>query len=143
MLDAAWTGIANAVLGPVLGESLLDRFASMNGRDDAPSPTGSAYDSGWYGYVYKDLRSELGLTVEDPYSRQYCGGGSLETCRASLWAAIQAAAEHLASTQGPTPKKWRAAPVRISFPPDPLFGTTMRWTNRSTFQQVIEFTGHE
>jgi hypothetical protein len=33
--------------------------------------------------------------------------------------------------------------VRIEFPPDPLFNTTMRWTNRSTFQQVIEFTGHE
>jgi hypothetical protein len=40
-------------------------------------------------------------------------------------------------------EQWRAATVRIEFPPDPLFNTTMRWTNRSTFQQVIEFTGHE
>jgi acyl-homoserine lactone acylase PvdQ len=143
VLDAAWTGIANAVLGPVLGEQLLNRFASIDGRDDAPSPVGSSYGSGWYGYVYKDLRSELGLAVEDPYSRQYCGEGSLAACRASLWAAIQAAAEHLQSTQGSTPTKWRAASVRIQFPPDPLFTTTMRWTNRSTFQQIIEFTGHE
>jgi hypothetical protein len=33
--------------------------------------------------------------------------------------------------------------VRITFPPDPIFQHTMSWTNRSTFQQVIEFTGHE
>jgi len=143
VLDGSWTGIANAVLGPVLGEELLNRFASMNGRDDAPSSSGSSYDNGWYGYVYKDLRAELGLTVTDPYSRQYCGGGSLEACRASLWAAIQAAAAHLQATQGATPSKWHAGEVRITFPPDPLFTPTMRWTNRSTFQQVIEFTGHE
>ena len=143
VLDASWTGIANAVLGPVLGEPLLNQFASMNGRDDAPSSSGSSYDNGWYGYVYKDLRSELGLTVTDPYSRQYCGGGSLTACRAALWAAVQSAAEQLSASQSPTPSKWRAKEVHITFPPDPLFGGTMRWTNRSTFQQVIEFTGHE
>jgi hypothetical protein len=39
--------------------------------------------------------------------------------------------------------------VRITFPPTfdllpPTFTEpfTMAWTNRSTFQQVIEFTGH-
>jgi hypothetical protein len=32
--------------------------------------------------------------------------------------------------------------VRIAFPPDPLMSFTMSWTNRSTFQQVITFTGH-
>ena len=37
-------------------------------------------------------------------------------------------------------KKWRAPEVRIKFPPGAAF--TMSWTNRSTFQQVIEFTGH-
>jgi hypothetical protein len=110
VLDAAWTGIADAVLGPVLGEPLLSRFASINGRDDAPSPHGSWDDSGWYGYVYKDLRSELGLTVEDPYSRQYCGEGSLEACGASLWAAIQAAAVHLQSTQSNTPSNGARPP---------------------------------
>jgi hypothetical protein len=31
--------------------------------------------------------------------------------------------------------------VRIEFPPG-LLPYTMRWTNRSTFQQVITFTGH-
>jgi acyl-homoserine lactone acylase PvdQ len=140
-LDAMWTPIGEAVLGPVLGE-LLPRFKSMVGTDDAPSSVGSAYDSGWYGYVYKDLKSVLGEPVSGPFSRGYCGNGNLEACRKSLWAAIQKAVEGVAAKQGPLPSKWKAARVRIEFPPGYL-QYTMRWTNRSTFQQVIEFTGHE
>jgi hypothetical protein len=147
VLDAAWKGIAEAVLSPVLGE-LTGPFSQLHEIDNPPSPSGSAYGDGWYGYVYKDLRTELGLPVQGAYSRRYCGGGSLGACRVSLWAAIQAAAETLKASQGNEPNAWRAAPVRIEFPPTflPLPPTftepfTMDWTNRSTFQQVIEFTG--
>jgi acyl-homoserine lactone acylase PvdQ len=142
VMDAVWTPIAEAVLGPVLGE-LMPEFESINGPDNAPNSLGSAFDGGWYGYVYKDLRSQLGLPVEGPFSRGYCGNGSLEACRASLWAVIQAAAEQLEASQGPELAAWRAAPVRITFPPGLLPKFTMRWTNRSTFQQVIEFSGHD
>ncbi|HEX8714800.1 MAG TPA: penicillin acylase family protein, partial [Solirubrobacteraceae bacterium] len=141
VMDAVWTPIAEAVLGPVLGE-LMPEFESINGTDDSPSSGGSSFDNGWYGYVYKDLRAQLGETEQGPFSRQYCGGGNLEACRASLWTAIQTAAEQLEIAQGSTPSAWRAAPVRITFPPG-FLSYTMRWTNRSTFQQVIEFTGHE
>jgi acyl-homoserine lactone acylase PvdQ len=143
VMDAIWAPIAEAVLGPVLGEELLGQFKSMNGVDNPPNSAGSSFDGGWYGYVYKDLSSELGLSVEGPFSRQYCGNGSLTACRASLWAVIQSAAEQLEKSQGSEPSKWRAAGVQITFPPDPFMSFTMRWTNRSTFQQVIEFTGHE
>jgi acyl-homoserine lactone acylase PvdQ len=136
VLDAAWTPIAQAVLRPVLGGDLLARFASMNAPDAIPS-----FGGGWYGYVYKDLRTQLGVPVKGAYSRRYCGGGSLRACRASLWAAIQSAANRLAATQGPNPAAWRSPAARISFAPG-LISYTMRWTNRSTFQQVIEFTGH-
>lgn len=142
IMDAIWSPIARAVLGPVLG-SLTSEFESLEGTDNPPNSGGSSFDGGWEGYVYKDLRSELGLPVAQPFSRQYCGSGSLSACRASLWAAIQSAAEGLEATQGSNPTAWRAPEVRIDFPPDPLFHTTMSWTNRSTFQQVIEFTGHE
>jgi len=142
VMDGAWTPIAEAVLGPVLGE-LTPEFESIAGTDDAPSSTGSSFDSGWYGYVYKDLRSLLGQSVAQPYSRQYCGSGSLEACRASLWAAIQGAAEQLEGSQGSVLTSWHAKKVRITFPPGLLPSFTMRWTNRSTFQQVIEFVGHE
>ncbi|MBA3807190.1 MAG: penicillin acylase family protein [Solirubrobacterales bacterium] len=136
IFDAAWAPIAEAVLGPVLGE-LLPEFKSIDSPADIPS-----FDGGWYSYVNKDLRSELGQPVSAPYSRNYCGNGSLEACRASLWAAIQATVEKLTATQGSNPSRWKAAKQRITFAPG-ILPYSMRWTNRSTFQQVIEFTGHQ
>lgn len=143
VMDAAWTPIAEAVLAPVLGE-LLPELESISAPDNPPNPEGSSFGSGWYSYVYKDLREELWEPVAQPYSRKYCGGGNLEACRNSLWAAIQKAAEGLEASQGSDLANWRAPEVRIEFPPlGPFIPYTMSWTNRSTFQQVIEFTGHE
>ncbi len=142
ILDAAWAPMAEAVLRPVLG-STLSEFASMNEISNDPNSGGSSYGGGWYGYVYKDLKSLMGETVAQPYSRKYCGNGNLTVCRESLWTAFQGAVEHLSSTQGSEPKAWRAAKVRITFPPGLLPSYSMEWTNRSTFQQVIEFTEHE
>jgi acyl-homoserine lactone acylase PvdQ len=145
VLDQAWTGIGEAVLGPMLGPELLSEFASISGPNNAPSSSGSAFGGGWYGYVNKDLRTELNLPVVAPYSLRYCGNGKLSRCRESLWAAIQTAAEQLEEkTNHAGPSNWRAPRVRIEFPPLPkqIFPFTMSWTNRSTFQQVIEFTGH-
>ncbi len=136
IMDAIWTPIADAVMKPVLGNALLTRLASLNGPDSTPS-----FGGGWYGYVDKDLRTELGLPVKGRYSRRYCGRGSLRACSASLWSAIQGAVTKLAGAQGSNPNAWRAPAFRISFAPG-LIPFTMRWTNRSTFQQVIEFTGH-
>ncbi len=137
VMDTAWNGIATAVMRPVLGP-LTTNLAQLLPYSSTPS-----FDPGWFGYVSKDLRSELGMKVRGPYSRRYCGNGSLKACRASLWAAIQAAAMKLKASQGPSPSKWysSATAERISFVPG-LIPFTMRWTNRSTFQQVIEFTGH-
>jgi acyl-homoserine lactone acylase PvdQ len=137
VMDTAWDGIARAVMHPVLGP-LTNTLAGMISTSSTPS-----FDPGWFGYVSKDLRSELGLKVRGPYSRHYCGHGSLKACRASLWAAIAAAAAKLARTQGPDPSGWSSSATaeRITFAPG-LIPFTMRWTNRSTFQQVIEFTGH-
>ncbi len=135
ILDAAWNPIADAVLGPVLGD-LVDQLAALNPRDRNPD-----FDGGWYGYVNKDLRSQLGLPVQGAFSRRYCGNGTLDDCRTALWATIDTAASQLAMAQGPDPTAWRSTAPRISFAPG-LISYTMRWTNRSTFQQVIEFTGH-
>jgi acyl-homoserine lactone acylase PvdQ len=140
VMDAVWTPIATAVLHPVLGK-LTTELAGIEGPDNTPNPRGSSFGSGWYGYVYKDLRRLLGEPVAAPFSRHYCGHGNLAVCSASLWSVIQKAAGKLAAKQGSNPNAWRAADVRIEFPPASPF--TMEWTNRSTFQQVIEFTGHE
>ncbi len=142
VLDAAWPRLADAVMSPVLGP-LTDRLARLMGRSDDPGPSGSAYISGWYGYVDKDLRSLLDQPVRAPYSRRYCGAGVLATCRDALWAAIDAAAAELEKSQGPAPSAWRADATkeRIRFASGVL-SDTMRWTNRPTFQQVISFSGH-
>jgi hypothetical protein len=140
VMDTAWNGIAIAVMRPALGP-LTDTLARLITISNDPSSSGSAFGSGWYGYVSKDLRTELGINVRGRFSRRYCGNGSLKACRKSLWAAIQAAAVKLRASQGPSPQMWSSPAVRISFIPG-VIPFTMQWTNRSTFQQVIEFTGH-
>ena len=141
-MDAAWPRIADAVMAPVLGP-LVDRLALLHGRSDDAGPSGSSYISGWYGYVDKDLRTLLGREVRGPYSRRYCGAGVLATCRDALWGAIDAAAAQLEATQGPAPSAWRADAneERIRFASGVL-PDTMRWTNRSTFQQLMSFSSH-
>ena len=142
VLDAAWPNISKAVFEPVLGP-LVQRLAALVPSSDDANSQGAAYLWGWYGYVEKDLRSLLGRPVRDPYSRRYCGAGVLQTCRESLWAAIDDAAASLEASQGPAPSAWRADATaeRIRFMPGVL-PDTMRWTNRSTFQQVMSFSGH-
>jgi acyl-homoserine lactone acylase PvdQ len=138
VMDTAWTGLATAVMRPVLGP-LTTQLNSLIPYSSTPS-----WDPGWFGYVSKDLRTELGMKVRGRYSRRYCGNGSLKRCRASLWAAVQAAADALARTQGPNPNAWSSSATaeRISFAPGLIPTFTMRWANRSTFQQVIQFVGH-
>ena len=142
MLDAAWPGLADAVMSPVLGP-LVDRLAALHRRSNDAGPGGSAYLSGWYGYVDKDLRTLLGRDVRGPYSRRYCGAGVLASCREALWAALDEAAAELEKAQGPAPSSWRADATaeRIRFTSGVL-PDTMRWTNRPTFQQLMSFRSH-
>jgi acyl-homoserine lactone acylase PvdQ len=142
VLEAAWPRVADAVMRPVLGP-LVDRLAALHARSDDANPGGSAYISGWYGYVDKDLRTLLGREVRAPYSRRYCGAGVLSSCRESLWSALDAAAAELERTQGPAPSSWRADATaeRIRFTSGVL-ADTMRWTNRPTFQQLMSFRSH-
>jgi hypothetical protein len=142
IMDAAWPRIANAVMSPVLGPQ-LDELASLIGRDNPPNNQGSAFQSGWYGYVDKDLRTIGGLPVTGKFNTRFCGHGDLAACRDSLWAAIDAAGNDLATSQGADPDAWRADATseRIVFQPRFLFNT-MRWTNRPTFQQAMSYSGH-
>lgn len=142
VLDVAWPGLADAVVSPILGP-LVDRLAALHGRSDDAGPGGSAYISGWYGYIEKDLRMLLGRPVRGAFSRRYCGAGVLATCRESLWSALDDAAAKLETDQGPAPSSWRsdATQERIRFVSGVL-PDTMRWTNRPTFQQLMSFGSH-
>ena len=146
VLDQSWDALSEAVLSPVLGDLAAPGGAlgQIETRDASPrTKNGSSYGDGWYGYVYKDLRSLLGEPVRGAYSRRYCGNGDLAACRASLWAVIQSSADALAAGQGTDPNGWRsdATEERITFTPGVLTDT-MRWANRPTMHQLMEFSGH-
>ena len=140
-MDAAWDGIADAVMGPVLGPQ-LDELDSLFSRFDAP-PSGQY--AGWYQYFHRDIRKLLGKDQPQPFKVSYCGEGDLAQCQEDVWAAIAEAGQQLTIDQGSsTPAEWRADATaeRISFAPG-LFQKTLRYTNRpSGIQQVISFKGH-
>ena len=142
IMDAAWPLIARTVMRPVLGD-LVERLAQLHVVSDDANSQGSSYIDGWYGYVDKDLRTQLGRTIRSPYSTRYCGGGNLDSCRDALWSAIAQACAALEAKQGSDLAAWAAdARVeRIDFTTG-LLRDTLAWTNRPTFQQVMSFSGH-
>ena len=86
----------------------------------------------------------LGERLAEPFATRFCGAGDLRACRASVWAALDAAGTEIATRQGEDPEAWKsdANAERIRFAPG-LLGTTIRYTNRpSGIQQVISFGGH-
>jgi hypothetical protein len=132
LMDAWWPRLAVAVLQPVLGP-LTDELKRLNPISDDASPQGSSYGSGWYEYVDKDLRSLLGEPVAGPFATRYCGGGDAQTCAATLWQTLDDAA-------AAAPPLADATRERISF--GAFLSDTLRWTNRPTFQQVVQFRTH-
>jgi acyl-homoserine lactone acylase PvdQ len=139
IMDAIYPKVADAALSPVLGPQ-LDQFSALEGRN-----VSGGYQGGRINHVDKDLRQLTGTTFKSPYATRFCGGGDLNACRTSLWAAIDAAGTELAAAQGSEdPATWTsdATAERISFVPG-LLPTTIRFTNRpSGIQQVISFSGH-
>ena len=128
IMDAVWRPIVNAVMSPVFGSLLgdLNNLRSLNGLEGAS-------------YVDKDLRTLLGDPVVGPYNLSYCGRGDMAACRDSLWQAIHTTADATATQLGqPDPSLWRRPAARTSFVPG-LLPNTFPFTNRPTFQQVLEF----
>ena len=121
VMDALWNPIADAVMRPVFGDqtSALDSIRGLG------SLSGESY-------VDKDLRTLLNRRVQGKFNLRYCGLGSLDACRTSLWAVVDQVASGLAATQGPNPTVWRSAARRTGFTPG-LIADTFRVTNRPTF----------
>jgi hypothetical protein len=112
---------------PVFGDR-LDSLDSMRGLNGLSGES----------YVDKDLRTLLQQPVKGAFRLRYCGNGSLDACRASLWSVVEQVANQLAAAQGPDPSAWRSNARRTGFTPG-LITDTIRSTNRPTFQQVLEF----
>ena len=113
---------------------------------EGQQPAAPAFAYGWYGYVSKDLRDALHSSpVTGPYSRIYCGGGSLGQCRQALQSSLLAATSVTPQqlygqgdcSSNPQPScfdqnRFTSASA-ISLPPFPF-------QNRPTFQQVAQPT---
>jgi acyl-homoserine lactone acylase PvdQ len=127
--DALWRPVTEAVMQPVYGD-LTDALGEVRSLNGASGQS----------YVDKDLRTLLGDPVRGRFNLSYCGNGSLDACRASLWAAVEQVAGELAADQGPDPSSWTAPASRTGFDPG-LIADTIRTTNRPTFQQVLELAG--
>ncbi|MEO7803541.1 MAG: penicillin acylase family protein, partial [Actinomycetota bacterium] len=139
LMDAWWLKSLKAAFGPTLGSAFE---AVPNSIDDKPGPGGSSYLEGWYGHLQKDLDSLRGSPVASPFSRAYCGNGSLTACRAALVASLSDAIATLETQFGTDPNTWNAdeAGDKIAFSGLDLTGPKpMMWQNRPTFQQVLEF----
>ncbi len=145
LADTWYPALAKDALRGTLG-NLVD--ALPKAVDDHPAlGVGSSWNGvPWYGYLNKDLRAVRGATVAGPYSRGYCGGGTLTQCRADLLASLQAAVATLTAQQGANPQAWtydkhiddiRAVTVGI------VGNRDIDWQNRPTFQQVVAFTSHD
>jgi acyl-homoserine lactone acylase PvdQ len=140
IMDAWWEPMIRAVYDPVLGNAARIPL----GFDNAPGPTGSAYQGGWYGYLWTDFAMHLDEDVRTPTHRTYCGGttdaeGSLADCAEVLWAALAAAGDALG---GDDPDEWgvSAEAERIRFLP--AAALSMHWVNRPTTQQLAMFGFH-
>jgi hypothetical protein len=144
IIDAWWPRWVTAEFKPELGSKLFDALEHVIAFHDAPGPIGSAFISGWYGYVNKDLRTILGDQVRGKFSRVYCGKGAVTTCRAALVSSLKDALAHDSDADlypaGPCEggdAQWchdavhHTATGAISQPP-------IHWINRPTFQQVVQ-----
>ena len=133
VMDAWFPSLVEAVFAPTLGPAFDPPIRRPKTVDHAPSLTGSAYGYGWHGQLARDLHRVLGDRPTPPGVPIACGGGSLDRCRAVLWATLDAARR----STGGAPKL--ALLERIRFIPFLPNADSMRWVNRPTFQQVVGF----
>ena len=117
------------MLGP-----LTEDLAGLQGRNSG------MFGGGWYGYVDKDLRTLLGSGCAIAYNLRYCGDGSLTRVPGLAVGGAQGSGGRARRRPGPGShevacgRDGGAAQVRAGAALD-----TMRFTNRSTFQQVLRF----
>jgi acyl-homoserine lactone acylase PvdQ len=141
LMDAWWPRLVRGVFEPVLGHELVERARAITGFGSPPPTSGSAFGSGWWGHLDKDLRALLGRRVRGRLSRRYCGRGSRARCRGILVSTLKEAAAELRGRYGADPSTWRASDRIEFFTAGGVATPSMPWQNRGTFQQVVEVGG--
>ncbi|HEU5473477.1 MAG TPA: penicillin acylase family protein [Actinophytocola sp.] len=151
IMDAWWPRLVAAQFQPGLGADLFGALRSVLTLHDAPGHRGSAFQSGWYGYVHKDLRRVLGEPVAGGFPNVFCGSangtGNLAACRTALLGALGAAIAAPPAETYPADADCAAGDqfCHDSIIHQPIGGIThdrMHWVNRPTFQQAVQFPAH-
>ncbi|MBT2389408.1 penicillin acylase family protein [Streptomyces sp. ISL-1] len=155
IMDAWWPLLIEAEFGPGLGDDLYRALTGNLAVDESPAAShgatgahsGSAFQYGWWGFADKDLRQVLGLPVQGPLAKTYCGGGDLAACRDVLLATLKQAAARPATEVYPADGSCKAGEQWCSdaIIHRALGGIThpaISWQNRPTYQQVAEFPSH-
>jgi len=141
IMDAWWTPLIHSVFDPVIKDAARIPLPF----DNSPGAAGSAYETGFYGYLWTDLSMALADPVKSPTSQIYCGGsinatGRLGECGKRVLASLVAAGDALNSSQHTAdPASWKsdAQGERIRFLPGAAL--SMQWVNRPTTQQIAMF----
>jgi hypothetical protein len=144
LMDAWYPRLIEQILPELLAaEGLVGQ-----GRYNAPGPVGSAFQEGWFQHLKRVLAMALNESGA-PYRRLRCGDGSTEGCRQRVLTALDQALMDLGGFEDRD--NWRGSPLApaggesveehdavqhrsfslLSVPP-------IHWTNRPTFQQVVE-----
>jgi acyl-homoserine lactone acylase PvdQ len=147
VMDAWWPRLVQAEFGPGLGSQLFGALNTVLPLHDPPGHRGSAFQSGWYGYVSKDIRKVLGDPVAGGFPNSFCGNGNLAACRTALLDSLRAAAAAPATETYPADADCAAGDqfCHDSIIHQPIGGITqdrMAWMNRPTFQQAVSFPAH-
>lgn len=143
LMDAWWPRWVKAEFAG-LGDPLYTALTNVLPVDDRPGHVGSAFQSGWYGYVSKDLRAVLGRPVQGGFPTSYCGGGNRAACRQVLIDTLKQATTVPAAELYPADGTCAAGDqyCHDQIIHQPVGGITQdrtHWLNRPTYQQVIEF----
>ncbi|MEW2085372.1 penicillin acylase family protein [Streptomyces sp. NPDC005283] len=155
IMDAWWPLLIEAEFGPGLGDGLYRALAGNLAIDESPAAghgatgahSGSAFQYGWWAFADKDLRQVLGLPVQGPLARTYCGNGDLAACRDALLSTLKQAMAKPATEVYPADGSCGAGNqwCTDSIIHRALGGIThpgVNWQNRPTYQQVVEFPSH-
>jgi hypothetical protein len=150
IMDAWWPRLIDAMFSPVMGRHLLSTLEATYQIDNEPNNhgdhLGSAYQEGFYGYVYKDLKRALHRPVNQSYAVAFCGRGRLAACRSALEFSLKKALAEKATDTYPADTVCKAGdqPCLDDVRFRPLGGVTqplIPWINRPTYQQAVEVRG--
>jgi hypothetical protein len=150
IMDAWWPRWLRAEFEPVLGRRLYRAipYEQDNAPNNGGEHLGSAFQTGWYGWVWKDLRTVRRLHVRQRYARTFCGAGSLSRCRSVLLTSLRRALAHadpaelyrdpaVAGQCGSLDPQMCFDAIRFR-PVGAVTQPLIPWQNRPTYQQAVE-----